>query len=70
MKDIVAIKSENIYQLPFDGEVDIRPAPYHYSPGKNWMKYAIDFALDIGTPILAAADGIIYTVVDRYGYGG
>lgn len=58
--------SKNIYALPFGDKLKIilRPAPYHRK--NNWMVYALDFAMPNGTPILAAADGIVYLVIDIY----
>jgi murein DD-endopeptidase MepM/ murein hydrolase activator NlpD len=59
--------SKNIYQLPFIGEIDIRPAPYHFE--QVWQRNAVDFALDIGKPILAVEDGLVHKVIDGYGRG-
>ncbi|MBN2053238.1 M23 family metallopeptidase [Candidatus Woesearchaeota archaeon] len=58
--------SKNIYRLPFDEKLDIRPspAPFHYKD--NGLENAVDFAMPEGTPILAAFDGIVEEVVDKY----
>lgn len=60
--------SENIHRLPFDREMDIRPAPFHYEEKR--LEHAIDFAMPIGTPVLASLDGIVDTIIDGFGTGG
>lgn len=59
--------SKNIYQLPFIGDVDIRPAPYHFE--QLWQRNAVDFALNVGKPILAVENGLVFKVVDGNGIG-
>ena len=59
--------SKNIYQLPFHGKVDVRPAPFHFESSS--LRNAVDFALNVGEPILAAGDGLVYKIVDRFGKG-
>lgn len=63
----IDLSSRNIYQLPFDGNIDIRPAPFHYKDRR--MLYAVDFALDIGTPLRPSQNGIVRKVIDGYGQG-
>lgn len=59
--------SKNIYRLPFNDEINIKPSTYHFE--ETWQRNAVDFALDIGKPILAVKDGVIHEVVDGYGRG-
>jgi murein DD-endopeptidase MepM/ murein hydrolase activator NlpD len=61
--------SRNVYNLPFNGKVDIRPAPFHYNRKIRMAKGAVDFALEIGVPIIAVRKGIVHSVVDKYGRG-
>lgn len=60
----------NIYRLPFDKPVNPLPEPAPYHKENKWLKYALDFAMPEGTPILAAAKGTVYSVVDKYKKGG
>lgn len=64
------IKSKNIYHLPFDEALGLKPkpAPFHYEI--EWQKYALDFAMKEGTPIKAALDGIVLKAIDEFGSGG
>ena len=57
----------NIYQLPFEGMLDVKSAPYHYEI--NWQKNAVDFAMPVGTLIIAALDGIVYQTIDGFDEG-
>ena len=63
-------KTLNIYSLPFDELLGLKPepAPFHYEI--KWQKYALDFAMKEGTPIKAALDGIVSEVIDEFGPGG
>jgi len=67
MIPFVRTESRNIYRIPFDGEPNVQPAPFHYE--SFWQRGAVDFALPIGTPILAAADGIVTSIQDGNGEG-
>jgi len=60
--------SKNIYSIPFSGGLNIRAAPFHFE--SDYMRNAVDFALDIGTPILASCDGLVDKIVDNNGEGG
>ncbi len=62
--------SKNIYKLPFDEKLNLKPepAPFHYESG--WLEHAVDFAMPIGTPILAALDGVVNQVIDGFNEGG
>lgn len=62
------MKSKNIYHLPFKRQINIHPAPYHFE--ETWLRNSVDFALDIGTPILATKEGLVHEVIDGYGKGG
>lgn len=59
--------SKNIYQLPFHGKIDVRPAPFHFE--SSFQRNAVDFALDIGEPVLAVGDGLVHQVLDGFGRG-
>ena len=57
------------YRMPFGGD-----APRELSQGPNGKfshrgEYAFDFPMPIGTPVLAAREGIVVRVVDRYERG-
>lgn len=62
--------STNIYRLPFDESLGIVPeaAPFHYESRR--LRYAVDFPMQEGTPIMAALDGIVLGISDGYGPGG
>lgn len=34
------------------------------------MEFALDFPMEEGTPVLAAAEGVVFRVVDKYDIGG
>ena len=60
------------YDFPFGGE-----APRKLSQGvdgaethRGLHRYAFDFDLPIGTPVLAAREGIVFQVQDGFGEGG
>ncbi|MBM3199927.1 M23 family metallopeptidase [Candidatus Woesearchaeota archaeon] len=63
-------ESKNIYSLPFDELLNLKPqpAPFHYEV--KWQKHALDFAMKEGTPIRAALDGIVIKAIDEFGPGG
>lgn len=44
--------------------VDIRPAPFHKT--HESMRYCVDFALSIGTPIRAVANGVVIERESRF----
>lgn len=62
--------SKNIYRLPFDENLSIRAeaAPFHYESDR--LRYAVDFPMEEGTPVMAALDGIVLKIIDEYGSGG
>lgn len=59
-------KSKNIYRLPLPKHTIIKNvvknSPAHIGPFKG----AIDFQVDLGTPVLAPLDGEVLGVVDIY----
>ena len=61
--------SKNIYKLPFDEKLNFspEPAPFHYE-SKSLIN-AVDFAMNVGTPVLAALEGKVWEVIDEYGEG-
>jgi len=62
-------KTKNIYIVPIkkkDRKVIVSDIRAH----EGILKYAIDFILPQGTPILAAQDGIVINVVDNFNKGG
>ena len=60
--------SKNIYLLPFDNKLNLKPelAPSHEGPMIN----ALDFSMEEGTPVYAAADGVVVQVKDDSKKGG
>ena len=62
--------SKNTYQLPIIDTVKPVPQPAPYHKETKWLKYALDFAMSEGTPILAAAKGTVHLVENRYRKGG
>ena len=54
--------SKNIYVLPFNNKLALKPepAPSHKGPMIN----ALDFSMEEGTPVYAAADGVVVQVKD------
>ena len=62
--------SKNIYQLPFGKVAKPIPEPAPFHKENKWLKYSLDFSMPEGTRILAAAEGTVYLVVDRYTKGG
>lgn len=53
------------YPLPVPKDmVDIRPAPFHKT--HESMRHCVDFALPIGTPIKAVADGVVIERESRF----
>lgn len=54
------------YILPFPKSfpIDIRPAPFHKTNPS--MAHCIDFALPIGTPVLAARSGVVIEARGRF----
>ena len=63
----ISTGSRNIYRLPFDKKIDVRPAPFHYEG--IWQRNAVDFALEVGTPILAAGGGVVTRMQDGHAEG-
>ena len=60
------------YAFPFGGD---RPRTLSQGVGgreshQGSQHYAFDFELPIGTPVLAARDGVVFEVHDGYGAGG
>lgn len=61
-----------VYTLPFN-----RESKYRLVQGFNGgfshtgsSRYAVDFAMPVGTPVLAARDGIVMDVVEKHNRGG
>jgi len=59
--------SKNIYRLPFDENLNLKPepAPSHIGPMIN----AIDFSMREGVEIYAAADGIVVEIKENFKIG-
>jgi murein DD-endopeptidase MepM/ murein hydrolase activator NlpD len=58
----------NKYSLPVPKKmVDIRPAPFHKTHAS--MRYCVDFALPVGTPVKAVAAGRVLYTEGRYHKG-
>lgn len=60
------------YAFPFGGEVPRRLSQGVDGPltHQGLHRYSFDFDLPIGTPVLAARDGVVFEVQDGYGEGG
>ena len=66
-KKLVAVLSENIYRLPFDGKfINPSAAPKHHKSMIN----ALDFPMSEGTQIYSALNGIIIEVKSDSNIGG
>jgi len=53
------------YSLPVPRKiVDIRPTPFHKTDSS--IRHCIDFALPIGTPVKAVANGVVRCRVSRF----
>lgn len=55
------------YRMPFGGK-DLRSVSHGFGEGeihKGYERYAIDFAMPWGTPVLAARNGTVVEIVDR-----
>ena len=62
--------SKNIYLLPFDRRFNLKPkSAYTHYDGDGWQKYAVDFAMPIGTKIFAAQEGYVYDIWDGFEKG-
>lgn len=61
--------SKNIYRIPFSKSIKPvpEPAPFHYE--NKWLKNALDFKMPEGTPILAANDGVVITIIEKFTKG-
>jgi len=60
--------SKNIYELPFDENLDLKPEPAtsHRGPMIN----ALDFSMEEGISVYASADGVVVEVKDDSQIGG
>jgi len=52
------MESKNIYSVPIKAQYKIQPAPLH----EEHTRYALDFMVPVGTPVFAAAAGIVTLV--------
>ncbi|MEK6833413.1 MAG: M23 family metallopeptidase [Nanoarchaeota archaeon] len=63
------VKTKNIYIVPIrkrDRKLVVSDVRAH----SDILKYALDFPLPEGTPILAVKEGIVVNVVDKFNKGG
>lgn len=59
-------KSKNIYNFPFPKETIVNSIVKENEAHAGPFKEALDFSVDLGTPVLAPLDGEIIEVVDIY----
>jgi murein DD-endopeptidase MepM/ murein hydrolase activator NlpD len=64
------MKSSNIYRLPFDLGLGLKPHPAPNHSQHPAMFHALDFAMPIGTPVYAALDGVVKEVKKDSDEGG
>ena len=60
------------YTLPFSEKSDY-PLVQGFNGGfshRGASRYAVDFAMPVGTPVLAARDGVVMDVVEKHNRGG
>lgn len=59
-------KSKNIYDLPLSKKTKIKNILYDWPSHEGLFKGAVDFAVDLGTDVLAPLDGKVVEVVDQF----
>ncbi len=64
------MKAKNDYKLPLNEEDIEKYSTTESVAHKNKLKYAIDFSVNEGSPIFAAADGKVIFVQDNFEFGG
>lgn len=59
-------KSKNRYDLPIPASIPIKNILYDWPSHEGSFKGATDFAVDLGTSVLAPLDGQVIEIVDRF----
>jgi murein DD-endopeptidase MepM/ murein hydrolase activator NlpD len=59
-------KSKNIYSLPLKPETKIKNVLFDWPSHEGSFKGAVDLAVELGSDVLAALDGRIVEVVDKF----
>lgn len=59
-------KSKNVYILPLLPKTPIKNILYDWPSHQGIFKGAVDFAVDLKTPVIAPLDGQIIEVVDKF----
>lgn len=59
-------KTKNRYALPLPENGKIKNILYDWPSHEGPFKGAVDFAVDLNTPVLAPLDGHVIEIVDRY----
>lgn len=71
--DPAAIPAKQLYQFPVDSDSCVRISQGfngRFSHSTDHSRFAVDVALNVGTPILAARAGVVVGVKDDYHMGG
>lgn len=63
-------KTKNIYSIPLKPETEIKNILYDWPSHEGPFKGAVDFAVDLGSDVLAPLDGKVVEVVDKFNKHG
>ncbi|MBI2593435.1 M23 family metallopeptidase [Candidatus Daviesbacteria bacterium] len=59
-------KTKNIYSLPLNPETKIKNILYDWPSHEGPFRGAVDFAVDLGSAVLAPLDGKVIEIVDQF----
>lgn len=59
-------KTKNIYSIPLKPETEIKNILYDWPSHEGPFRGAVDFAVDLGTDVLAPLDGKVVEVIDKF----
>ncbi|MEM4326507.1 MAG: M23 family metallopeptidase, partial [Candidatus Pacearchaeota archaeon] len=68
----VRVNEDYPYLLPFANGVEFKVSQGYGTrfTHRGWLKYSIDFSMNIGTPVYAARSGVVVAVKDNSKIGG